>query len=271
MKRFPLRLALCAGLVVFLLDCSGQATDSTAKKPTLRQRIDRAMERRREMIQQRQLPMDAGMRRRVEIRDSLASRPLLPVDGPNRWSLSVNPLGILEPQMAVGLGIGYHITANWQVWVESSVLGQLYSNPAQSCIGGFREILAVKYYLGRRQGLFFAGEFRWKQAYYHDVANFENDNGDQLNKYTYRFENIVLGGGFWFGGRIRLSADHRWQLEPSIGLGLKGRTVYRQNVPDGYFYHDKTGGFDFTISDIPRQSTQVTLELPASVRLFYVF
>jgi hypothetical protein len=268
MKRFPLRLALCAGLVVFLLDCSGQATDSTAKKPTLRQRIDRAMERQREMIRQRQF---AQIQRQLDRQDSLASRTLLPVDGPNRWSLSVNPLGILEPQMAVGLGIGYHITANWQVWLESSVLGQLYRNPAQSCIGGFREILAVKYYLGRRQGLFFAGEFRWKQAWYHDVANFEDNNGDQLNKYTYRLENIIFGGGFWFGGRIRLSADHRWQLEPSIGMGLKGRTVYRQNVPDGYTYHDKTNGFDFAISDIPRQPSRVTFELPASVRLFYVF
>jgi hypothetical protein len=198
-------------------------------------------------------------------------QPLLKADSPRRWSLSFNAPGLLELQMAIGVGVAYQVTNGWQIWLESSALCQFYQKPAQSCIGGIREILAMKFYFGPRQSLFAAAEFRWKQVYYHDVENFASlTTSAELKNYTYTLENIIFGGAVWFGGRIKISQNHRWRLEPSIGLGIKSRTVVWHGVPKGYQY--QTGGLEYNdpISISPRYSTPGTIYFPASVRLVYV-
>jgi len=129
----------------------------------------------------------------------------------------------------------------------------------------------MKFYFGPQYALFFAGEFRWKQVYYHDVDNFGSiTTSAELKNYTYQLENIIFGGALWFGGRIRISQNHRWRLEPSIGLGIKSRTVVWHGVPEGYEY--QTGGdkHDDVFSTSPRYSTPGTIYVPASVRIFYV-
>lgn len=199
------------------------------------------------------------------------NKPLLKADSPRRWSLSFNAPGLLELQMAIGLGVGYQLTSHWQIWLESSGLCQFYQKPAQSCIGGVREILAMKFYFGPQNALFFASEFRWKQVYYHDVDNFgSTTTSAELKNYTYRLENIVFGGAFWFGGRIRISQNHRWRLEPSIGLGIKSRTVVLHGVPEGYQYRIGELDHDDPFPTSPRYSSPVTFYAPASVRIVYV-
>jgi hypothetical protein len=65
--------------------------------------------------------------------------------------LSFNAPGLLEPQLAIGVGVGYQATNCLQIWLESSALGQFYQKPAQSCIGGVREILKASAW-GSRTG-----------------------------------------------------------------------------------------------------------------------
>jgi hypothetical protein len=258
MSRILLYLVFITTLGCCGLDCRGQTPDSTGRKLSIWERRRRALEDR---LQQRQDRMEAWEK-----------RPLTEADKRNKWSLSFNAFGLAEPQMAIGVGVGYQVTNCWQVWLESSALAQFYQKPAQSCLGGVRETLAMKFYFGPRQVVFFAAEFRWKQVYYHDVANFENPvTMVDLKNYTYKLENIIFGGAVWFGGRIRISENHRWRLEPSIGLGLKSRTVVWQGVPWGFGYehagvHDNIDPFPTS----PRVSTPATFYVPASVRLVYV-
>jgi hypothetical protein len=82
-------------------------------------------------------------------------------------------------------------------------------------------------------------------------------------------ENIIFGGAGWFGGQIRISNNHRWRLEPSIGLGFKGRTVVRYGVPSGYTYEKPVDHLEI-IPNTVRTPAQFTPYLPATVRLFYV-
>ena len=262
-------LFLVAALNCCLPDCRGQAkpgpgTDSAAKKPSIWERMRRKMEERQGKV------LD-DMQQHQERVAAWEKRPLFDVDKPKRWNLSFNAPGLLEPQLAIGVGVGYQVTNCLQIWLESSALGQFYQKPAQSCLGGVREILALKFFFGPRQVLFFAGEFRWKQVYYHDVANFADQAtlGD-LKSYTYKLENIIFGGAAWFGGRIRISENHRWRLEPSIGMGFKGRTVEWHGVPEGFGYEH--GGYksDNPFSTSPRDGVPLTLYFPASVRLVYV-
>jgi hypothetical protein len=257
MPKPLLFLLLLVALSFCVFDCCGQATDSTVKKPSIWERRRRALEER--MLQHQQ-QMEAW-----------ENRPQLEADKPNKWSLSFNAPGLLEPQLAFGIGVGYQATNCLQIWLESSALGQFYQKPAQSCIGGIREILALKFYFGPRQTFFFAGEFRWKQVYYHDVANFLDPGTTvDLKNYTYKLENIVFGGAAWFGARIRISENDRWRLEPSIGLGFKGRTVVWHGVPEGFGYEHGGISSENPFSTSPRNSESLTLYLPASVRLVYV-
>jgi hypothetical protein len=246
------------------LDCRGQATDSTGKKISI-------WERRRRAIEERRGTMGESMQQHKERIAAWERRPLFDVDKPNRWSLSFNAPGLLEPQLAIGVGVGYQATNCIQIWLESSALGQFYQKPAQSCLGGVREILALKFFFGPRQVLFFAGEFRWKQVYYHDVANFENPvTMADMKNYTYKLENIIFGGAAWFGARIRISENHRWRLEPSMGMGFKGRTVEWQGVPKGFGYEHGGIKSDNPFSTSPRDAVPLTLYFPASVRVVYV-
>jgi hypothetical protein len=219
--------------------------------------------------------MGRHMEDQQRVADSLAHRPLLTGDS-DKWSLSLNPEAVLEPQTALGFGIGYQFTQSLQLWLESSALCQMYKSPNQSVLGGFREILALKFYFGPRQSLFAAGEFRWKQVWYHDVANFYSPApagipapGTNINNYTYTLENTVFGGAAWFGGRIRLSNDHRLRLELSIGLGIKGRTVAWQGVPKGWQYQGGPSKIDI-FSTSPRDNSPALPYIPAAVRLVYV-
>jgi hypothetical protein len=261
MKHRLFLLALSLGC----LWTSAQSVDSTGtgRKPSLRemrqQQLIRMLNRRqREMFESRQ-------ERMAEIE----ARPYRKADSA-KWSLSLNPFGVLELQSALGMGIGYQFNPHWQVWLESSGLFQLYNKPAQSCLGGIREILAVKYYFGPRQSLFFAGEFRYKDVFFHDVANFnDNFNNIPVYHYTYKVEDVIFGGAAWLGGLIRLSNNHRWRLEPSIGLGFKGRTVVWHNVPSGYTYQKPVDHLELIPNPV-RTPERLTVYLPATVRLVYV-
>lgn len=247
-------------------DCRAQPPDSTGRKLSISDSAGRKLsiwEKRRRVLEER-------VRLQRERADDWAKLPLTEADRPNKWSLSFNPFGLLEPQLAFGVGVGYQATNCVQIWLESSALGQFYQKPAQSCIGGVREILALKFYLGPRQSLFLASEFRWRQVYYHDVANFSDPvtMGDMKN-YTYTLEDIIFGGAVWFGGRVRITNNHRLRLEPSIGLGFKSRTVVWHGVPAGYGYEHADGDIN-PFSTSPRVSTPLTFYLPATLRLVYV-
>lgn len=269
-----MRLLLCLSFLSCLILCApdgySQARDSTQKKISL-------FQRRRQQLEQYSLE-------RAERQRQWAKLPLTKADSPHRWNLSFNPLGLVELQMALGVGVGYQVTDWWQIWLESSALCQFYQKPPQSCIGGVREILAMKFYFGPRRAFFTAAEFRWKQVYYHDVGNFVETTYPgvgalvtqpyvqrRISNYTYQLENVVFGGAVWFGGRVRISGNHRWRLEPSIGVGFKGRTVSRYGVPAGYV--PETGGLENSASPwpwSPKNSSPFLIYLPASLRIVYV-
>ncbi|HMI61748.1 MAG TPA: hypothetical protein VK518_12590 [Puia sp.] len=207
---------------------------------------------------------------------SIKSRGQLPDTSPvlNRkvepyhkgWSLSFNPLGLLEFQTAAGLGIGYQWNERWQLWLESSVLFKGPLDP--DCKGGFRESLALKYFFGTRHNFFVAAEFRWRQVSYRDSSRFVNAAArDTLNNYGYTLKNVLPGGSVWMGMRIPINKSHRFWLEPSIGVGLKYRTATVQGVPVGYHYPPPIDH----LNPFPRTQSGLVPYFPASIRVFYGF
>lgn len=255
-------LLLCFGFVFSSFLGCAQSVDSTARKMTLKERRRQQIMR---MMDERQRQMHMTPSERLA---EIEARPYYRADSAH-WSLSFNPFSWLELQGALGLGIGYNITRDLQVWVESSGLFQFYQKPAQSCLGGIREILAVKYYFGPRRSLFCAGEFRYKNVYFHDVNNFYTSDSVKVNNFTYKIQDIIFGGAVWFGGQIRISNNHRWRLEPSIGWGIKGRTVVWHDVPAGYTYQKPVHPANLFANPV-RTPERATLYFPATVRFVYV-
>jgi hypothetical protein len=245
-----------------LCGCAQSVDSAVARKLTLK-------ERRRQQIMRMMEKRDREMHMTHEERlAEIEARPYFRADSAH-WSVSFNPFSWLELQGALGLGIGYSITRDLQVWVESSGLFQFYQKPAQSCLGGIREILAVKYYFGPRRSLFCAGEFRYKNVYFHDVNNFYTNDTVKVNNFTYKIQDIIFGGAVWFGGQIRISNNHRWRLEPSIGWGIKGRTVVWHDVPAGYTYQKSVHPFQLFPNPV-RTPERATVYFPATVRVVYV-
>ena len=70
-------------------------------------------------MEERMQTITEQIRQRQARRAAWEKQPLLNADNPGKWSLSFNPLGLLEPQMAIGLGVGYQVTHCWQIWLES--------------------------------------------------------------------------------------------------------------------------------------------------------
>ncbi|HTR30889.1 MAG TPA: hypothetical protein VMH27_16580 [Puia sp.] len=240
----------------------GRVSDTAARKLTLKERRQQEMLR---MWNERERLMHMKPAERLAATEA---RPYYRADSAH-WSLSFNPLGVYELQSALGLGVGYQFNRYLQIWLESSALFQTYPGATYSCRGGIREILALKYYFGPRQSLFFAGEFRYKDVYYHGVDEFfDNINDTFVRDYTAKVEDIILGGGVWFGGQIRISSNHRWRLEPNIGLGLKGRTVVWHGLPRGY---TRVNESDIRLYPDPGQTPKAPMVyFPATVRFVYV-
>lgn len=188
------------------------------------------------------------------------------------WSLSFNAPGLLEPQAAAGLGVGYQWNDHWQLWLESSLLCQLiFNSTSPSFRSGFREILALKYYFGKERNFFWAVEGRFKKVVYSDKYTFYNrSSGAMLNNYPYTLKNSMPGGAIWAGLSQKLKRNPHFRLEASSGLGFKYRSTTQEGLPPGFGYYGKVEDNGFPFTTTPRGSG-LTMYMPASIRIFYVF
>jgi hypothetical protein len=193
---------------------------------------------------------------------------------------SFNPLAVAEPNMAVGAGFGKRFTKRSSYFGE---LSYLFTNPfykeMPGTLTGFRFIGQYRYHLNRFGGgifrfgsyghqSFMALELRAKPYRFFRSGDFINTiQGDTLFNYTYNARAIVLGAAFLFGNIFNLSADGRWQLESSVGLGIKQKRVDFKNPKPPYaiaVLGVREWGF------VPRiYEEAVTLNLPFAVRMRY--
>ena len=194
----------------------------------------------------------------------------IPPDPPVRkWVLSFNPLGLLES--AYGIGIGYHLNKNSEIWSETSLLrGQPYAgaNP----LTGFRQIVQYKRFIPSVNENFFLGfEMRYKYYSYRDTNDFANPGiPDTLRNVQFLSEHHIFGAALQVGRRFALSKEGRFQIETMIGFGVKDKFIDRRGPPAGYHYLDGGKSIDLSIRDLVEQSG-TTIYLPGSVRLIYCF
>jgi hypothetical protein len=186
--------------------------------------------------------------------------------------LSFNPHSIIEPEQGgIGPGIGYRISNRLEIWTEFNYLYTGFFNDGDNFdkLKGFRNITNFKYYYNNRLGLFMGIEFRIKNFSYNDRNTFVNQQiRDTLTDFQYRATSTVVGGAFFWGKRLKLTAHGKFEMEGTVGIGIKQRRISRKNIPAGYA---KMETVDRVIKfrDIEREDANPYI--PATIRLVYHF
>ncbi len=200
----------------------------------------------------------------MDILQKSSGRPL-PVQ---RWTLSFNPLGLLELPAAVGVGIGYRLSDKVEIGSETSLLrnGPL---PVGSSLTGIRQIVQLKRFMDKNHHFFLAGEIRYKSFSFLDSNDLINPvTRDTLSGIHYRTHISFVGAAFQFGTRLPLSTNGRFQLEITAGLGIKQKTIGRKGIPVEYqnLYHS----IDLNVWDL-MYTPGTTIYFPGSIRFVYTF
>jgi hypothetical protein len=156
--------------------------------------------------------------------------------------LSFNPHSILEPdQGAVGLGVGYRFNRRFEVFAEFDYLFQgFYDNSSDFSsehfknLKGYRAFSNVKYFYNKRRGFFTGLEFRFKRYSFNHKDNFENIQlADTLSQYPYKATHTLFGIAAFWGQRVNLTRNGKFEMELSIGIGVKERYI-DWGIPAGY-------------------------------------
>lgn len=167
--------------------------------------------------------------------------------------LTFNPLGLAEPQLTAGIGFGNRFTRRSEYFTELSYIGKHPSYGfAMAYLHGMRFIAQYRYHFlqqwkpllkvgikrqerAARIQPFIAAEFRIKPFNFSAKNSFVRKNpADTLNDFAYEANALSVGGAIVFGSTYNISANGRWKIELTAGIGAKQKFVRYKNVPAGY-------------------------------------
>ena len=186
-----------------------------------------------------------------------------------RWTVSLNPAGLLELPSAIGAGIGWRLNEKVELWSETSLLRN-WVVPVGYSLTGIRQILQVKRFIDKRDVFFLAAEIRYKSYTFGDSTNFYNLlTRDTLINDHYHERIFFWGVGLQLGVRLPISKNGRLQLDMSAGLGIKEKTINKSVMDKDYrdLLHQSIDINQWNIMQMPGS----TLYVPASIRLVYSF
>lgn len=205
--------------------------------------------------------------------------------------LSFNPLGLLEPQIAAGLGGGIRMSDRSEFFTELSYVAKhpAYQYDNLNFYHGIRLLAQYRYHFlqqwrplinfgaitkfqrerRRRNQSFIAVEFRYKPASFSSYNAFENKaTADTLNKYAYKAISHSIGGAILFGETFSLNKEDNLFLEITAGIGAKQKFVKYTNVPQGYSVIPK---IPREMNFIPKIDEAVGMPyFPCTIRLRYL-
>lgn len=185
--------------------------------------------------------------------------------------LSVNPLSVLEPQAAYGMGVGFRINEDWEISTEYALIKPniLLGEGKYTNLNGSRSVTQLKYTVSVNeytQSKFFIGlEYRNKNYSFTDVADFTLKNtGATLKEVQHTNNTQVNGYGFIIGKQYDLGVDSKWAIEFLAGVGVRVKTINREGVPENSYIVAKDLGFGETPNYL---NNYKALYFPVGIRL----
>jgi hypothetical protein len=190
---------------------------------------------------------------------------------------SINPFSVAEPQFTLGPSFGCRFTERSEYFFELAYVTKTpFLNWGENInkLRGARLIAQYRYHFlqqwkplinfgtafskrKERQQPFIALEFRAKPFSFSSTGSFVNKAiNDTLSGYSFKANGLIYGGALVFGRTLNLSADEKWKLEVTIGIGAKQRNIKFKNLPGGYvaipkqavewfyqpYFHEEVGG-----------------------------
>lgn len=194
--------------------------------------------------------------------DSLFKASKVPV---RRWILTYNPMGLLEPPAAIGLGIGYRPFKEVELWSETSFLTNGFYH-TQGPLTGIRQICQLRFF-PYGTSFFVAGELRYKSYQFRSREEFYDSlTHDTLHQFSNFARHYFFGMAVQLGWRVNATRNGRFQLEATFGLGFRKGYVKREGVPAGYLYMNNKIDFNFSgpNGEVP------PIYFPGSLRLVWL-
>ena len=185
-----------------------------------------------------------------------------------RWLFSFNPLGALEGPMAVGLGVGYRINQRFELWTESSILTNGYYTGVGP-IHGLRQTMQLKSFPFTQKAFFWALDLRYKSYSFNDTADFFNPHTkDTVSGRPYHEHHYFWGVGVQAGFSQSLTRNGRLQIEYTLGIGIKNKTIDWQGISNEY--EKANYSIDLNAADFMNKRG-VMVYFPGSIRLVWTF
>jgi len=191
----------------------------------------------------------------------------LPASGQStRWLLSFNPLGLLEPKGALGVGVGVKLNKYVELWSETSLLRTvIYAG--DSSLTGVRQIVQIKYFPHGYPDFFVAAEVRYKTYQYRVGDEFFNPTTSlYLENYMYTVQRRFFGEALQLGFRRPLKEDIGLYIEFIAGLGIKQPVFKEKGIPAGYRHSNANKG-----NGLEDGITPSNVYAPGSIRLIWAF
>lgn len=187
--------------------------------------------------------------------------------------ISANPLAILEPQAAYGAGIGYRFNEYLELSAEYSTLSSsnLLVGYRFNGVEGFRSVAQLKYTISineeKYNKVFVGAEARVKSYSYMDVASFTNTQTGAVTKdYQYKNNTTVKGFAAIIGKQLDLGYLSNWCIEFTAGVGLRTKTIQRENTPANSAIVPKDTGFGETPNYLDNHTS---FYFPIGVRVMF--
>lgn len=183
--------------------------------------------------------------------------------------ISFNPLGLAEPQMALGIGYGTWFSRKSEIFTEASyILNQWFYNDRPD-FTGMRIIGQYKYHQNAKHPSSFIGiDLRWKALNFSGKADFVQPVlKDTLHSFPFKARSNSPGAAFIFGQQFNISPKGKWYGDLIFGIGAKQRFVRYKNVEANYerIFYDGGLGLSF-----PKEDEEVVLPyFPFAFRICY--
>lgn len=202
--------------------------------------------------------------------------------------ISVNFFSIAEPQFAFGPSFGNRFTERSEYFIELSYVTKtpFYDWKDFERLRGARIIAQYRYHFlqqwrplinfgaanrrrRERHQPFMGIEFRVKPISFITSGNFINTaSNDTLVNYSFSANAFTYGGTLIFGKTFTISADEKWKLELTMGIGAKQRDVKLKTVPAGY----KVLSIErIAFQTPPLQEAAGGVLIPLALRIRYTF
>jgi hypothetical protein len=167
---------------------------------------------------------------------------------------SINFFSVAEPQFAIGPSFGNRFTERSEYFLELAYVAKtpFYDWRSFERLRGARMILQYRYHflqqwrplinfgngirrMREKHQPFIGVELRLKPISFTTTGNFINTTvNDTLYGYSFSANAFTYGGALIFGETFNLSANEKWKLELTMGIGAKQRNVKLKTVPAGY-------------------------------------